>query len=94
MRQRIIDVFEAWWAHHGDILIKANDLHPDVLELIDTKAKRKDGEISINRQWVAGYLRAKIGTRVGGFLLSQVKDTSRTRPIAFYKLQQTKEPMP
>jgi hypothetical protein len=93
MRQRMIDIFEAWWAHHGNILIKANDLHADVLELIDTKAKRNDiGELTVNRQWVTGYLQSKIGTRVGGFFLSQVKDTSRTRPISFYKLQETKEP--
>ena len=95
LRQRMIDVFEAWWAHHGDILIKANDLHPDVLELIDFKAKRKDtDELAVNRQWVASYLRSKIGTRVGGFFLSQVNDTSKTRPVSFYKVQQTKEPMP
>jgi len=95
LRQRMIDIFEAWWAHHGDILIKANDLHADVLGLIDFKAKSNDiGELTVNRQWVAGYLRSKIGARVGGFLLSQVKDTSRTRPVAFYKLQQTKEPIP
>jgi hypothetical protein len=94
MRQRMIDIFEAWWAHHGDILIKANDLHPDVLELIDFKAKRNDtGELTVNRQWVAGYLRTKIGTRVGGFVLTQVKDKTKARPVTYYKLRQTKEPM-
>jgi hypothetical protein len=65
-----------------------------VLELIDFKAKRKDtGELTVNRQWVTGYLRTKIGARVGGFVLTQVKDKTKTRPIAYYKLQPTKEPI-
>jgi putative DNA primase/helicase len=92
MRMRLVEIFEAWSAHHGDILIKANDLHTDVLELIDFKAKRKDtGELIVNRQWIASYLRSKVGARVGGFVLQQIKDPGQRRPIAYYKLQKTTE---
>jgi hypothetical protein len=37
-----------------------------------------------------GFLRSAAGARAGSYALKQMKDSTRNRPIAQYKLQQTK----
>jgi hypothetical protein len=91
-RRIIVGVFETWFEKHKGDTIKAKELDPEVIELIDYKASwRKDGSLSFNRQRVARFLAAHINTRVGGYLLEQIKDTSLERPLAHYRLhyQQT-----
>ena len=41
-RAHLIEIFDAWFAIHGNDLIKATDLDPNVIELIDNQAVRKD----------------------------------------------------
>jgi hypothetical protein len=87
-RRILIAVFDAWWEKHADATIKAKDLDPAVIELIDPKAVwKKDGNLQFNRQRVARFLAAHTDTRVGGYLLEQKKDNTLTRPLAYYKLQ-------
>jgi hypothetical protein len=63
-----------------------------VIELIDPKANRKsDGSLQFNRQRVASFLTANIGTRLSGYVLEQQKDDTLTRPLAYYKLQNDPE---
>src|SRR5262249_50780350 len=81
-RQKMTSIFEAWWLAHGDMLIKANDVDVTVIELIDDKAIRKgDGELQYNRQFVAGFLKRHVGTRVAGYVFAQSMDDKRTRPV-------------
>jgi hypothetical protein len=88
-RRILVAVFDAWWEKHNDTTIKAKDLDPAVIELIDPKATWKnDGNLQFNRQRVARFLATHIDTRVGGYLLEQKKDSTLTRPLAYYKLQQ------
>jgi hypothetical protein len=87
-RRALVAVFDAWWEKHGDATVKAKDLDPAVVELIDTKANRRaDGSLQANRQRVARFLTVHAGTRLGGYFLEQTKDDRLTRPLAYYRLQ-------
>ena len=87
-RRELVSILEAWWLAHGDLLMKAKDLAPDVIQHIDTKATVKaDGNLHYNRQWVARFLQKTAGARVGGFGFTKVEDpTARAREPALYKL--------
>ena len=92
-RRALIAVLDAWWAAHADTVLKANDLASEVVEHIDQKAlRRDDGSLQFSRQRVARFLAIHAGTRVGGYFLEQMRDTTRTRPIAYYKLRQHDHP--
>jgi putative DNA primase/helicase len=92
-RREAVEFFDVWWAAHGDVLIKATDLAPEVIEHIDDKASRKsDGSLQYSRQRVARFLKHYAGTRLGGYAFAQSKDNTRTRPIAHYKLLRTENP--
>ena len=87
-RRRVLCAFfDAWWTAHGDAMLKATDLAPEVVELIDDGGHRTDGKVS--RQRVARFLDRHSGTRVGGYTLEHIEDTTRTRPQNYYKLQRT-----
>jgi hypothetical protein len=90
-RSRVIEVFAQWWRHHGKDQVTAADLHLDVKEVIDIDAKRtgidNDG-LMFSRQKVTGFLRTHVGTRVGGFHLEQMPETTNKgrNPVATYRL--------
>jgi hypothetical protein len=87
-RRALVHVFDAWWEKHRDAELKAKDLDPAVVELIDTKASRRvDGSLQASRQRVARFLAVHAGTRLGGYFLEQTKDDTLTRPLAYYRLQ-------
>jgi hypothetical protein len=86
-RRMLVAVFDTWWEKHADNKVKAKDLDTEVIELIDLKASwKKDGNLQFNRQRVARFLSTHADTRVGGYLLEQIKDTTLTRPLAYYRL--------
>jgi hypothetical protein len=92
-RRVLIAVFDAWRGKHDSNTIKAKDLDPEVIELIDQKATwKKDGNLQFNRQRVARFLAVNTNTRIGGYRLEQVKDTALTRPLASYILHYTEPP--
>ena len=94
-RAHLIEIFDAWSAVHRDDLIKATDLDPNVIELIDSKAVRKaDNSLQFSRQRVTAWLQGTAGVCLGGYTLRQIKDTHRSRPITHYKLQQTRKEEP
>jgi hypothetical protein len=73
-------------------MIKASDLDPNVIEHIDSKAVRNaDNSLQFSRQQLAAWLRRTAGVCLGGYTLCQIKDTRRTRPVAYYKLQHKQE---
>jgi hypothetical protein len=91
-RAHLIEIFDAWVAIHGDDLIKATDLDPNVIEFIDDKAVRKpDDSLQFSRQRVTAWLQGTAGVCLGGYALRQIKDTHRTRPVSRYKLQRTEK---
>jgi putative DNA primase/helicase len=86
-RRALIAVFDAWWAAHGDAMVKATELAPEVIEQIDIKAFRKpDNTLQFSRQRVARFLDAHKSTRVGGYALIQTKSGKLSKPIAYYQL--------
>jgi hypothetical protein len=86
-RAKLVAIFDAWWFVHKDRKVEAADLDESVVELIDDKATRGEGgKLHFNRQFVARFLARHAGTRVGGYVLEQTKDTTLTRPIAAYRL--------
>jgi putative DNA primase/helicase len=95
-RRAVITLFEAWWACHGNSVIKATDLADGVAELIDSKPTRKaDGAPQYSRQRLARYVDKLAGTRMGGYALIKLpKDETLSRPPTLYKLQRhiSKEP--
>jgi hypothetical protein len=87
-RRALVTFFETWWAAHGDSVVKATELDPAVIELIDTKAfRRSDDSLQYSRQRVARFLSRHAKARVGGYALIKLADDTTSRPIARYKLQ-------
>jgi hypothetical protein len=91
-RRELITVFDTWRAAHDDTTIRAADIAHEVIELIDTKAiRRGDGSLQFSRQRVASFLDRHAGTCVGGYTLQQIKNTTLTRPVAYYKLTSSRQ---
>jgi hypothetical protein len=85
-RRELVTIFDTWWAAHGDRVVRANDLDQVVIEVIDTKSFRKDGELQFSRQRVARWLTRHSRTRAGGYTLTKLPDDDVARPIAQYRL--------
>ena len=91
-RRALVAIFEQWWVHHNNTIIRAKDIHQEVIKLIDDKATVKaDGELQYSRQRVAQFLAVNEGTLVGGYGLVRLPDDkNRARPPAEYKLTNTR----
>jgi putative DNA primase/helicase len=85
-RRDLVSFFEAWHACHGDSVLKASDLAPEVIEYLPSKPSHKEKP---SQQFVRRFLEANKNTRLGGYALVQLKDEGLTRPLAYYKLVKT-----
>ena len=65
-RVRTVEIFQSWWEHHEDELVKASELTDEVQALIVPGPKR-------TRQDVASRVAKLVGTQVGGFCLTSDK---------------------
>jgi len=84
-RQRVIEMFAAWWEAHKDNVVRAADLAPEVREIIDPSQR--------GRQYVARAVQGLIGTRQGGFTLERVGELpNRRKAGAPYRLRQVSPP--
>jgi len=84
-RQRVIEMFAAWWEAHKDNAVRAADLAPEVREIIDPSQR--------GRQYVARAVQGLIGTRQGGFTLERVGELpNRRKAGAPYRLRQVSPP--
>ena len=89
-RRALIEIFNLWDQKHGKQPITAAQLDPEVIQLIDGKARRRDdGNLQYSRQWVARFLAQRAGTCVGGYVLTQGKEGPRSKEIANYMLTST-----
>jgi hypothetical protein len=80
-RQRVIELFSAWWEHHADNPVKVSELTPDVQEIADPSKR--------GRQYLARAIANLAGTRQGGFLLERFGDLpSHRKEGARYRLLQ------
>jgi hypothetical protein len=62
-RQRVGELFRAWWEHHGAMPIKASDLAEPVKAIADPQGR--------GRQHLASQLEKLAGTRMAGFVLAR-----------------------
>jgi hypothetical protein len=86
-RLETVEILQAWWEHHRDNWIKANDLDEAVKELLVPDSKKR------SRQNVASLVAKLVGTRLAGFHLTSDKDDKsrgRWTPVS-YRLEQVGE---
>jgi hypothetical protein len=79
-RQRIAELYEAWWHEHGDNPVKAADLADAVRILIDPQGR--------GRQFIQSYLGQLAGTRAAGFVLHRQQPVGKWG-AATYSLKRT-----
>jgi hypothetical protein len=68
-RQRVSEIFSAWWERHGDEPTYVNDLSEDVKNLIDPQRKSPQ---NLNTQ-----VQGLAGTRIAGFMLIKNKGNGK-----------------
>ena len=79
-RQRIIEVFAAWWAKHGNEPVRVSDLDPAVLRAVDPKDN--------GRQYQARAVGNLVGTRLAGYALKRTGAIPNKRKEgALYQLE-------
>jgi hypothetical protein len=88
-RRALVELFDLWHEKHKDTPVRAAELDPEVIQLIDKKARKSDGTVQYSRQWVATFLTQRAGTRVGGYALTQGKEGPESKKIAVYMLVKT-----
>jgi hypothetical protein len=71
-RMRVGLLFETWFRLHGSAWLKASDLHPEVLKLIDAEDQ--------SRQNIVTRLQRFVDTRVAGLVLRQKIAAGRWTP--------------
>ena len=62
-RQRVGELFRAWWEHHGAMPTKAGDLAEPVKAIADPQGR--------GRQYLATFLVGLAGTHAAGFVLTR-----------------------
>ena len=68
-RQRIAELFQVWWEHHGATPVKANQLAEPVKAVADPQGR--------GRQYLATFIAGLAGTHAGGFVLSRQESAGK-----------------
>jgi hypothetical protein len=82
-RQRIGELFRAWWEHHGALPTKASDLAEPVKAIADPQGR--------GRQYLATFLIGIAGTHAAGFVLTRQEPGGKWS-AATYALNKTVPP--
>ena len=82
-RQRIADLFRAWWEHHGSTPIKADQIAEPVKAIADPQRR--------GRQYLATFLSGLAGTHAAGFVLTR-QDPAGKWTAATYALTKAAPP--
>jgi hypothetical protein len=77
-RQRVAEVYEHWWEHHGNAPTKASELADEAKVAIDPQGR--------GRQFIAKAVEDLAGTRQSGFVLTRQKGEGR-KAVATYALK-------
>lgn len=89
VRQAKIEVFDKWWAMHGNVALRASALAENVKAAIASLAqvegkRRSDG----NRQSAASFCHRHIGSQIGGYELELVEEPdSKHKSGGLYRLK-------
>jgi hypothetical protein len=79
-RQRIAELFQLWWEHHGARPVKANELAEPVKAAADPQGR--------GRQYLATFIAGLAGTHAAGFVLNR-QEAAGKWTAATYALTQT-----
>jgi hypothetical protein len=82
-RQRIAELFRAWWEHHGATPTRASDLAEPVKAVADPQGR--------GRQYLATFLVGLAGTHAAGFVLTRQEPAGKWT-AATYALNKTAPP--
>jgi hypothetical protein len=74
-RQRIAELFSAWWEHHGDTSIKVNELAEPVKLIADAQGR--------GRQYLATSIAGMAGTHAAGFVLTRQEAAGKWKPATY-----------
>jgi hypothetical protein len=77
-RQKVAELFELWWEHHGDAPTRATELADEVKAAIDPQGR--------GRQFIAKAVEDLAGTRQSGYVLTRQKGEGR-KAVATYQLK-------
>jgi putative DNA primase/helicase len=85
-RQRIGELFRAWWEHHGPTPMKANDLAEPVKAIVDPHGR--------GRQYLATVISGVAGTHAAGFVLTRQEPAGKwtAATYALAKTEPTDDP--
>lgn len=81
-RQAVADLFDLWWARHGEQPVALRDLHEDVKGALDPQGR--------GRQFISAQADRLVGTRIGGLVLSR-QDAPGKWGVATYALGKSDE---
>jgi putative DNA primase/helicase len=68
-RQRIAELFQAWWEHHGATPVKANQLAEPAKAVADPQGR--------GRQYLATFIAGLAGTHAAGFVLTRQESAGK-----------------
>jgi len=68
-RQRIAELFQVWWEHHGATPVKANQLAEPVKAVADPQGR--------GRQYLATFIAGLAGTHAAGFVLTRQESAGK-----------------
>jgi putative DNA primase/helicase len=74
-RQRIAELFCAWWEHHGATPMKVNQLAEPVRAIADPQGR--------GRQYLATFIARLAGTHAAGFVLSRQESAGKWAPATY-----------
>jgi hypothetical protein len=86
-RQRIGELFRAWWEHYGPTPMKANDLAEPVKAIVDPQGR--------GRQYLATVISGLAGTHAAGFVLTRQESAGKwtAATYALAKIEPTDDPI-
>lgn len=82
-RQHLVELFETWYFSHADKPVAAADLAEPVRKIVDPQNR--------SRQFRTALLEGLVGTRIGGFMLTQQKSPGKWGRTT-YVVQRTLKP--
>jgi putative DNA primase/helicase len=81
-RQKVAELYDLWWEHHGDGPTKASELAEEVKAAVDPQGR--------GRQFIAKAVENLAGTRQSGFVLTRQKGEGR-KAVATYALKKVSQ---
>jgi hypothetical protein len=85
-RQRLAELFGAWWDYHRDRPVRVAELEPEVWRILDPHHQG----MHMRRQWCTDALQAMDGTRSAGFLLTRSRGGGKNS-VATYRLEKVSQ---